>query len=243
MAYDSARDRIVVFGGADFGTFFNETWEWDGSSWTQMVIGGAIPDPRVAAAMAYNPMRGRVILFGGASFQPSNNYLGDTWEWDGSSWTQLAMSGASPTPRYAHRMAFDSELSRIVLFGGFDGSILSDTWEWDGTTWVKRTVIGPTARASHAMAYDVARARIVLYGGDTAFGTFLNDTWEYHGVRLGDMNSDGNVNGLDIALFVRDLLANSMDPVDLYLSDFDSNAMLDEGDLSGFVSTLLADPS
>lgn len=243
IAYDSARDRIVIFGGHNGSAYLNETWEWDGASWTQMVISGSVPGPRVAAAMAYDSFRGSVILFGGAYADTSLHYRGDTWAWDGSSWTQLAMSGPSPTPRYAHRMTFDSGLSRVVLFGGYDGAIRGDTWEWDGSTWVKRTVTGPTARASHAMAYDAAGTRVVLYGGDTAIGTFSNDTWEYHGVRLGDLNDDGDVNGLDIAPLVIAMLSNSTDPVDLYLADFNGDAILDEGDLSEFVSTLLADPS
>jgi hypothetical protein len=35
-----------------------------------------------------------------------------------------------PTIRAFHSMAYDSERNCIVLFGGFDGSILlKDTWE------------------------------------------------------------------------------------------------------------------
>src|SRR5262245_49649443 len=37
IAYDSARDRCVLFGGkTDTGcAVCNDTWEWDGSTWTQ----------------------------------------------------------------------------------------------------------------------------------------------------------------------------------------------------------------
>lgn len=36
-------------------------------------------------------------------------------------------------------MTYDTRRKRIVLFGGFDGSVLlSDTWEYAGTNWVRR---------------------------------------------------------------------------------------------------------
>lgn len=34
MAYDAARDRVLLFGGArKMGEILNDTWEWDGSKW------------------------------------------------------------------------------------------------------------------------------------------------------------------------------------------------------------------
>jgi len=40
MAYDSARDRVVLFGGTavEGGSdvyYYGETWEWDGQAWEQ----------------------------------------------------------------------------------------------------------------------------------------------------------------------------------------------------------------
>jgi hypothetical protein len=33
-------------------------------------------------------------------------------------------------------MAYDAARSRLVLFGGYNGTEnLNDTWEWDGTQW------------------------------------------------------------------------------------------------------------
>ena len=87
MAYDSARGRVVLFGGDD-GNYDDETWEWDGSVWTQRIIAG--PSPRYFHAMAYDSGRARLVLFGGRD-------LGDTWEYgacpgdlDGNSVVTLA---------------------------------------------------------------------------------------------------------------------------------------------------------
>ena len=39
MAYDEARERVVLFGGqaedANY-TYLNDTWEWDGAAWAQV---------------------------------------------------------------------------------------------------------------------------------------------------------------------------------------------------------------
>jgi hypothetical protein len=35
MAYDAARMRVVLCGGADGSKMLNDTWEWDGQTWTR----------------------------------------------------------------------------------------------------------------------------------------------------------------------------------------------------------------
>ena len=37
MAFDSARKVTVLFGG---GSYNGDTWEWNGSAWTQRVVSG-----------------------------------------------------------------------------------------------------------------------------------------------------------------------------------------------------------
>jgi hypothetical protein len=39
MAYDPARSRIVVFGGYDGRNNLNDTWEFDGASWSRVEAG------------------------------------------------------------------------------------------------------------------------------------------------------------------------------------------------------------
>ena len=68
-AYDSARQRVVLFGGRQImggtTTLVNDTWEWDGQSWTQVEADG--PSPRSDHVMAFDSIRNRTILFGGAA--------------------------------------------------------------------------------------------------------------------------------------------------------------------------------
>jgi hypothetical protein len=71
---------------------------------------------------------GRVLLFGGQSVVNAvASSQGDTWEWDGSTWTRVATTG--PSPRAGHTMVLDSARNRVVLFGGLDiaGVSTSDT--------------------------------------------------------------------------------------------------------------------
>jgi hypothetical protein len=71
MAYDVARQRVVLFGGADATTALADTWEWDGAIWIQRNP-AASPTPRSLSATAYDAARQRVVLFSGDG-------LGDTW--------------------------------------------------------------------------------------------------------------------------------------------------------------------
>lgn len=196
MAYDSIRSRMVVFGGAilvppqDGYTYNDRTWEWDGNSWRQY-LRTTRPHPRVRHAMAYDPARGVTVLFGGyyhswCDWAPCNQgpYFSDTWEWDGSAWTERAATG--PPPRAGHVMVYDSIREVIVLFGGHNGSaFMNDTWEWDGQAWTHRTpATVPPARTDAAMAFDPARGVCVLFSGyqDQNAGTpALDDTWEWDG--------------------------------------------------------------
>jgi hypothetical protein len=173
MAYDSARGRVVMFGGS-FQP--NETWEYDGVNWTQVTTASS-PSARYAPAMVYDSVRGKVVMFGGVA----GNWLNDTWEYDGVNWTQVT-TASSPSARFGHAMVYDSVRGKVVMFGGYAGNWLNDTWEYDGASWTQvTTASSPNARDSHAMVYDSGRGKVVLFGGGGIAG-LGNDTWEYDGV-------------------------------------------------------------
>jgi len=173
MVYDAARGEVVLFGGHD-GAYKDDTWVWNGTSWTEKTGLTAKPSPRSWHAMAYDESRHVVVLFGGSN----PGLLGDTWEWDGTSWTQRLVSG--PSAREGHAMTYHPA-NGIVLFGGG----VNETWAWNGTSWIKLTGTGnqpAPQRYWNAMVYDNALQRIVLFGGGDA-GTILNDTWTWDGER------------------------------------------------------------
>jgi hypothetical protein len=173
MAYDSARARIVLFGGfVQDGSVLGDTWEWDGTGWSQSAISG--PAPRYAAAMAFDPNLARILLFGGGDNLMN---FGDTWAWDGAAWSVVSTSG--PVPRAYAAMASDAIRSRVVLSGGIAAGPVTaaDTWEWDGSSWAPVLSSSLGARFAAAMSYDTLRARAVLHGGADLALRFA-DTWE-----------------------------------------------------------------
>ena len=191
MAYDTARDVAVLFGGRDSAGDDGETWEYDVTTrrWTQVVITSATaPAPRRDHALAYDAASGKVVLFGGVAGSGAGVTNGETWEYDGRarSWTQVPVTSPdAPLPRRGHAMAADSRRGKVVLFGGVDSNGLDDeTWEYDGQTqtWSQVSVFPrPSRRQEHAMAFDAARNRVVLFGGNESFGTLDGETWEYDG--------------------------------------------------------------
>jgi hypothetical protein len=155
------RDSVVLFGGTlahytpeggiDEDADADDTWIWNGRSWTRQLVNG--PSRRDSAGMA--ALNGVVVLFGGETTGLAP--LGDTWLWDGSSWTRLDVKG--PSARAPAAMATFN--GTVVLFGGFTGfargcggggcECASDTWTWDGNQWARLDVPGPTARLGPTM--------------------------------------------------------------------------------------------
>ena len=191
MVYDSERRKIVSFGGSNEEIVFNDTWEWDGSQWIQVAAEG--PSPRELHAMAYDSVRHRVVLYGGSEFEDAegvSELFNDTWEWDGSKWTEVNLSGINPGKLKNHTMVFDTMRGKTLLWGGSEGSTSdsttlqgTDVWEWDGIVWEKFSVPGPELRAAHSMVYDSNRNKIVLFGGAIGGSGWdvitVGDTWVY----------------------------------------------------------------
>jgi hypothetical protein len=134
MAYDAATGTAVLFGGWADGPYFGDTWTWDGTTWTKQAP-AASPPARYDASMAYDAATGTAVLFGGFSTGPSSGYFGDTWTWDGSTWTKQAPP-THPHAREGASMAYDAATGTVVLLGGVDTipgigpNTLADTWTW-----------------------------------------------------------------------------------------------------------------
>jgi hypothetical protein len=89
MDYDAGRGVTVLFGGSDGSTSNGETWEWNGTAWTQRVVSG--PWPRLRHSMAYDAVRGETVLFGGFIL---GSYSGETWGLRGACVADFNHSGA-----------------------------------------------------------------------------------------------------------------------------------------------------
>ena len=128
MVYDAALGEVVLFGGSSSGIYLNDTWVWNGTTWTNVTPSSSADSPtaRDAQGMAYDAALGQVVMFGGSN----GSYLNDTWVWSGANWTQVS-SLANPQARIApNAMTYDAADGQVVLYSGL--SPLTDTWVWEG---------------------------------------------------------------------------------------------------------------
>ncbi|HUU98481.1 MAG TPA: kelch repeat-containing protein [Phycisphaerae bacterium] len=193
MAYDANRQITVLFGGYDGTDYYRDTWHWNGTTWSEAQLTGKDrPEARSGAMMAYDASREVIVLFGGYN---GTDYLDDTWEYSGTTWSQKEPDPNDPWPhgRRQGAMAYSGS-GVITLFGGVwlaDHIVhwLQDTWEWDGTDWTEIVLQNkPIARSGHAMAYDSSEDVNVLFGGSTGG----DETWEWNGTIWSETCDDPN---------------------------------------------------
>ncbi len=138
MAYDSASDRVILFGGGQGGDAgdLGDTWAYDFNSdaWTAMNPADE-PSPRHGHGMVYDASSDRVVLFGGLSGSD------ETWlyQFDNDTWTR-AESGTGPPGRRTPNLAYDAESERVILFGGVQPLTIDQFY---GDTWSYRMVSSP----------------------------------------------------------------------------------------------------
>ena len=125
LAYDRARERVVLFGGSG-GGLQSDVWEWDGAAWSGPRSPTTRPDGRHLHGLAYDEARERVVLFGGNDGALKN----DVWDWDGEAWLEVSPS-PGPSERSRHAVTYDGTRGRVITFGGFAGARFNDLWELD----------------------------------------------------------------------------------------------------------------
>jgi hypothetical protein len=193
FAYDSVRNKVVMFGGNNGSAAINETWEFDPTTllW-QQITPVASPGIKAGPYMGYDPSRNKVVVFGGWT---GSAFTNDTWEYDPATPTWTQKFPASPPTVAADaagmsggRLQYDPVRHTLVMCSGRSGTPSSNVdliavSEYNGTNWTNRAPTGgpPTVRESAGWIYDPARARFVLFGGQpwTQATLLAFDTWEY----------------------------------------------------------------
>lgn len=107
LSCDWSRGCVVMFGGFETSAF-DETWEWDGGHWSE-VVSASTPSARSDHGMAFDFARGVTVMHGGTQGGA------ETWEWDGVDWIQ---SGSGSVSKFDHVIVFDARLLRTTLYGG-----------------------------------------------------------------------------------------------------------------------------
>jgi MYXO-CTERM domain-containing protein len=180
LTYDASRGVTVLFGGWTGSAWLDDIWEYDGTSWSRRCTTapcstGLRPARRESPVFVYDAAREVTLLFGGYG---DNQYRGDTWTWDGSSWTAHA-PGVAPEARTRSAGAYDPATQSIYVFGGATFSEeLNDLWAWNGSIWEQVAAAAPpSGRRDLGMAWDSARRRGVLFGGRSSNQAV--DFWEF----------------------------------------------------------------
>lgn len=169
MSFDSQRNVMVLFGGraSTTGTntvLSNETWEFNGTTWSLVATGG--PPARESHAMAFDPIRNQTVLFGSSS--PLHL---DIWLWNGSTWTQVQTPGPASISNIP--MAWDPAREQVVLVSR-DGT----TWAWNGATWTQIAIDSPSPGFG-SFFFDPASNGLVLFSSTDppSYSVLTNDTW------------------------------------------------------------------
>ena len=163
QAYHQDTGKTILHGGyLTYGTYEQDTWQWDGKSWE------SIPSPskgRLDHRMAYDPVRKRTLLFGGGGD-------GETWEWDGGKWLQVVpvdnLGDGNPEDRQGPGLAWDATSQRLLLFGGSGPDVYDDRddlWAWDGSEWELLTTGPMSVRRNMRLASFPKFDAVFTFGG------------------------------------------------------------------------------
>ena len=169
--YDSANNRMVVFGGSSADFFLtNDVWELSLTgtpSWTKLDPTGPRPVISSTYTAIYDPPRSRMILFG--------NDQHEVWELTLSGapvWTKLIPTGATPDIR--GYTIYDPVRDRMLVVGMGSSSSEMEVHSLSlsgAPAWTQLDPSGPLPDWSETAIYDPVLDRIIflLWGS--------NDVW------------------------------------------------------------------
>ena len=189
--YDAQTHDFVLFGGAyatgnyhEFIGVLDDTWTWDGTKWTKVILTGAAPAGRFGGSACYDPVHNVVVFHGGLDTTNVWHY-NDTWTWDGTAWKLPSPDQTPPNfgPQPMDWNAAKGVAYAFVYAGQQSVTPPDQTWSWNGATWAQLTAVGaPTGHNGEegAMAYDKAR-RVMVYfdhvNGQPTTWTFDGSAW------------------------------------------------------------------
>jgi hypothetical protein len=166
--WDSAGDRMVVFGGRTTAGWSNGTWALDLATHEWSSVAAANPPPAWSDwhRAFHDPVADRMVVLDASGKVWALNLRG------APQWTEVV--GWSNEPELAgHTMVLDAARERLLVLGS------QGLWAWslEDDDWTPLPAPAPVIRSSHSAILDGERDRMVVFGGYRSGP--LNDLWEY----------------------------------------------------------------
>jgi len=138
--YDSASNRMIVFGGGNNGIMNvpDDLWALTNANgsggqpaWIQLSETGQTPPAVERFATAYDATNNEMTIFGGCCFWNNSTWL--LKNANGLSgtptWVQMSPTGTLPAIREVHAYGYDPASNSLIVFGfGGNGISYNDTW-------------------------------------------------------------------------------------------------------------------
>lgn len=142
-------------------------WRFTPSSWEELPAAG----PRTGVVF------GTAGLLYVAAVGNDLNAPGETWSFDGATWTLVDTAGPGPSRNVVAATGAGGE---VLLWRPHDDT----TWLFDpaSQTWQVLTDVGNPHLDEAGLAFDAHRGTFLMFGG-TNGGTERDDTWEFDGTR------------------------------------------------------------
>ncbi len=146
-----------------------------------LVASSVLPQGRDFVPLAPSPAQPGFSMFGGYSYVPSDSsqarVLGDTWRWNGQSWSDISDPARTAAARYGSPMVATGGNEVLLVAGpgtsaaGQNASIM-DTQGWRSVT-VPAGLANPNGACA---AYDPDARMTIVFGG-----TASSTTWGFDG--------------------------------------------------------------
>jgi hypothetical protein len=195
--YDSANNRMIIFGGCEGGCLpvANDVWVLIGANgqsgtptWVQLSPSGGPPGARQSHQAVYDPNTNSMIIWGGQNGGGSCGGYSDVWVLSHANglggtpaWTQLNPTGGPPLGDYSPSATYDPTHNVLMTFGGIEAAGSCNNNEtnavWtlsnaNGTggqpLWTKLTTnTPPIARSASAAVYNTSSNIMTIFAGTT----------------------------------------------------------------------------
>jgi hypothetical protein len=182
LVYQEHNETLMAVGGvcSVSQSFLDQTWEWNGTTWTEIKTGNSI-NRGTGLAVAYDSLRHYALIYGGTDMLQTKP-RSTTQIYGAKNW-RFAFTAVRPTPRSLFSLAGDPVNKAVWLMGGlneYSAGYETDFWGYRGGQWFKQALKDPPPNCDAPLAaFDTDRSKLIMACWPT---TGLDvEMWEFDG--------------------------------------------------------------